>query len=132
MNVCVSSAVFKDKNLHLRLSPDHPFRSVSARPPVRSSPRTLKASSDKDPKDVKVAIIHEDGPYGSRRRGGQRGDAVKTLGIQVVHKEGYSATATDLSRLVTKLRRTQPDIILHAGYNPDITPVLASGARGRA
>jgi branched-chain amino acid transport system substrate-binding protein len=48
----------------------------------------------------------------------------KELGIQVVHKEGYAATSTDLSALVTKLRRAQADIILHTGYNPDITLFL--------
>ena len=36
-------------------------------------------------------------------------------------KEGYTATAPDLSSLVTKLRRARPDVILHTGYNPDIT-----------
>jgi branched-chain amino acid transport system substrate-binding protein len=41
--------------------------------------------------------------------------------MQVVLKEGYSATAPDLSSLVTKLRRAQPDAILHTSYNPDIT-----------
>ena len=44
--------------------------------------------------------------------------------MQIVHKEGYSATSTDLSALVTKLRRAQPDVILHTGYNPDITLFL--------
>jgi branched-chain amino acid transport system substrate-binding protein len=39
----------------------------------------------------------------------------------VVLKEGYSATAPDLSSLITKLRRARPDVILHTGYNPDIT-----------
>ena len=48
----------------------------------------------------------------------------KELGMQIVHKEGYSATATDLSALVTKLRRAQADVILHTGYNPDITLFL--------
>ena len=44
--------------------------------------------------------------------------------MQIVHKEGYAATATDLSALVTKLRRAQADVILHTGYNPDITLFL--------
>src|SRR5262249_59124343 len=30
----------------------------------------------------------------------------------------------DLSSLVTKLRRAKPDIVLHTGYNPDITLFL--------
>src|SRR3546814_20542138 len=44
--------------------------------------------------------------------------------MNVVLKEGYSATAPDLSSLVTKLRRARPDVILHTGYNPDITLFL--------
>ena len=44
--------------------------------------------------------------------------------MQVVLKEGYSATAPDLSSLVTKLRRARADVILHTGYNPDITLFL--------
>ena len=39
-------------------------------------------------------------------------------------KEGYSASAPDLSALVTKLKRAKADVILHAGYNPDITLFL--------
>ena len=44
--------------------------------------------------------------------------------MKLVIKEGYSATSPDLSALVTKLRRAQPDVILHTGYNPDITLFL--------
>jgi branched-chain amino acid transport system substrate-binding protein len=44
-----------------------------------------------------------------------------------VLKEGYSATAPDLSSLVTKLKRARPDVILHTGYNPDITLLLRQG-----
>ena len=39
-------------------------------------------------------------------------------------KEGYAATAPDLSALVTKLKRARPDVIFHTGYNPDITLLL--------
>ena len=39
-------------------------------------------------------------------------------------QEGYSATAPDLSSLVTKLKRAGADVISHAGYNPDITLFL--------
>ena len=74
-------------------------------------------------KDLKVAIINEDGPYGVGVAMGNESKC-KELGMQIVHKEAYSATATDLSALVTKLRRAQPDVILHTGYNPDITLFL--------
>src|SRR5215510_16307236 len=122
MNVCVSSAVFKDKNL-----------TYAFRPTIHSDQygdatcsfiaENAKQKLGKEPKDVKVAIIHEDGPYGVGV-GVASEERCKGLGIQVVHKEGYSATATDLSALVTKLRRAQPDVIVHAGYNPDITLFL--------
>src|SRR2546423_15388984 len=39
-------------------------------------------------------------------------------------REGYSASAPDLSVLVTKLKRAKVDVISHAGYNPDITLLL--------
>ena len=47
-----------------------------------------------------------------------------TVGMKIVHKEGYSATSADLSSLVTKLKRAHPDVILHTGYNPDISLFL--------
>jgi len=82
-----------------------------------------KAKLGLEPKDVKVAIIHEDGPYGVGCA--EAGEATsKKLGMEVVLKEAYSASAPDLSSLVTKLRRAKAEAILHAGYNPDITLFL--------
>lgn len=75
------------------------------------------------PKDLKVAIINEDGPYGTGMAKANE-QAASKLGLQIVHKEAYSATAPDLSSLVTKLQRAQPDVLLHTGYNPDITLFL--------
>src|SRR5476649_2642355 len=74
----------------------------------------------KEPKDLRVAIIHEDGAYGVDVAKGNVAGA-KKAGFNIVLKEGYSATAPDLSALVTKLKRAQPDVIFHTGYNPDIT-----------
>ena len=50
--------------------------------------------------------------------------------LQVVLKEGYSASAPDLSVLVTKLKRANVDVISHAGYNPDITLFLRQAREG--
>ena len=124
-NVCVASSVFKGRNLK------YVFRGQ-----VHSDQFGL-ASTDfvayyaksrlgKDPKDVRVAIIHEDGPYGS---GCALGNEVgsKAHGMKIVLKEGYAATAPDLSSLVTKLKRARPDVIFHTGYNPDITLLLRQG-----
>jgi branched-chain amino acid transport system substrate-binding protein len=79
-----------------------------------------KAQLGKDPKDVRLAIIHEDGAYGvDVAKGNEEG--AKKAGMNVVLDEGYSVTAPDLSSLITKLKRARPDVILHTGYNPDIS-----------
>jgi branched-chain amino acid transport system substrate-binding protein len=121
-NVCVASAVFKDKNLQYVFRPQvhsDQFGEASCSFIAENAQAKLK----KDAQAVKVAIIHEDGPYGVGVAMGNEAKC-KELGIQIVHKEGYAATSPDLSALVTKLRRAQPDIILHTGYNPDITLFL--------
>jgi len=85
--------------------------------------QNAKAKLGKEPKDLRVAIIHEDGAYGvDVSKGNEEG--AKKAGFNVVLKEGYSATAPDLSPLVTKLKRGRPDVIFHTGYNPDITLFL--------
>jgi branched-chain amino acid transport system substrate-binding protein len=120
--VCTSSAVFKDKGLEYVFRPQVHTDQFGAAScsflAERSEPKLgLK------PKDLKVAIIYEDGPYGAGVAAGNE-TTCKELGMQIVLKEGYAASAPDLSSLVTKLRRARPDVILHTGYNPDITLFL--------
>jgi branched-chain amino acid transport system substrate-binding protein len=118
-NVCTASTVFKGKNLRYVFRPQvhtDQFGEASCSFLNEHAQSKLK----KAPKDIKVAIIYEDGPYGSGVAAGNE-TVCKKFGMQVVLKEGYSATAPDLSSLVTKLRRARADVILHTGYNPDIT-----------
>ena len=122
ITTCVASSVFKDKNL------THVFRAqVHSDQYGWASCSFLNEYSQKKlgiaPKDLKVAIIHEDGPYGSGVAASNKEYCGKD-GMQIVLEEGYSATTPDLSSLVTKLRRARPDVILHTGYNPDITLFL--------
>jgi branched-chain amino acid transport system substrate-binding protein len=121
-NVCVASSVFKDKNLK------YVFRAQVHSDQFGEASCTFlkeqaKAKLGKEPKDLRVAIIHEDGPYGVGVASGNE-SACKAYGMQVVLKEGYAATAPDLSPMITKLKRARPDVILHTGYNPDITLFL--------
>ena len=121
-NVCVASAVLKGKNLQ------YVFRAQVHSDQFGEASCTFlneqaKARLGKDAKDLKVAVIYEDGPYGSGVASGND-SACKAYGMQVVLKEGYAATSPDLSPLVTKLKRARPDVILHTGYNPDITLFL--------
>jgi branched-chain amino acid transport system substrate-binding protein len=89
----------------------------------------------KAPKDLRVAIIHEDGPYGTGVAAANEAEA-KKQGMQVVLKEGFSIQAPDLSSLVTKLRAARPDVLFHTGYAPDIAlflrQVKEQGLRVRA
>ncbi|MEK6210216.1 MAG: ABC transporter substrate-binding protein [Pseudomonadota bacterium] len=118
-NVCTASAVFKGKNLRYVFRPQvHTDQFGVASCSLLNE--TAKTRFNKDPKDLKVAIIYEDGPYGAGVAAGNE-ETCKKFGMQIVLKEGYSSTAPDLSSLVTKLRRARADVILHTGYNPDIT-----------
>jgi branched-chain amino acid transport system substrate-binding protein len=122
LGVPSSTAVLKDKNFQ------YVFRCLPHSDQFGElSPKFLAEMSKKmmgiEPKDLKVAIIYEDGPYGTGvAAGNERG--VIAQGLKLVLKEGYAATTPDLSALVTKLRRAEPDVILHTGYNPDITLFL--------
>jgi branched-chain amino acid transport system substrate-binding protein len=118
-NVCTASSVFKGKNLRYVFRPQVHTDQFGAASCSLLNERA-KTRLNKDPKDVKVAIVYEDGPYGSGVAAANE-EVCKKFGMQIVLKEGYSATAPDLSSLVTKLRRARADVILHTGYNPDIT-----------
>jgi ABC-type branched-subunit amino acid transport system substrate-binding protein len=122
ITTCISSAVLENRNLQ------HVFR------PQPSGRQFGLLSTDfiaqharekfgKEPKDLRVAIIHEDGAYGvDVGRGNEAG--AKKAGFDIVLNEGYAATSPDLSALVTKLKRARPDVVFHTGYNPDITLLL--------
>lgn len=128
INSAIATAVLKDK--HFR----HVFR-----PTVHSDQygegsimflaehceRTTRIA----PNAFKIGIIYEDGPYGVGVATALEANA-RRVGMPIVLKEGYSATAPDLSTLVTKLRRERPDAILQVGYNPDITLFLRQAKSG--
>src|SRR5919198_1718325 len=122
ITTCISSAVLDNRNLKyvFRAQPSgRQFGLMSMDFIARNAKEKLK----KDPKDLKVAIIHEDGAYGiDVSKGNEEG--ARTAGFNVVLKEGYSATTPDLSSLVIKLKRARPDVLFHTGYNPDIALFL--------
>jgi branched-chain amino acid transport system substrate-binding protein len=122
ITTAVSTAVFKDKNLqYVFRAQIHSDQYGQAFAGFVSE--HAKAKLGMEPKDVKVALIHEDGPYGVGVAAADEAYA-KQAGLQVVLKEGYSAAVPDLSALVTKIKRSGADVISHAGYNPDITLFL--------
>src|ERR1700681_96287 len=122
ITTAVSTAVFKDKNLQ------YVFRAQIHSDQYGQAfagfiAEHAKGKLGMEPKDVKVALIHEDGPYGVGVAAADEAYS-KQGGVQSVLKEGYAASAPDLSTLVTKIKRAGADVISHAGYNPDITLFL--------
>ena len=122
ITTAVATSVFRDRNL------TYTFRAQIHSDQYGQASASFLAENAKarlgaEPKDIKIAVIHEDGPYGVGV--GEAGERfAKEKGFDVVMREGYSASAPDLSSLVTKLKRAQADVILHTGYNPDITLFL--------
>ena len=122
ITTAVATAVFKDKNLHYVFRAQiHSDQYGQAFASFLSE--HAKAKLGIEPKDVKIALIHEDGPYGVGVAAADENYS-KQAGLQIVLKEGYSASAPDLSTLVTKIKRSGADVISHAGYNPDISLFL--------
>src|SRR5438105_15571463 len=111
ITTCISSAVLENRHLKyvFRAQPSgRQFGLMS----TDFLAQNAKTKLGKDPKDLRVAIIHEDGPYGvDVSKGNEEG--ARKAGFNIVLKEGYSATAPDLSALVTKLKRGRPDVIFH-------------------
>ena len=122
ITTCISSAVLENRHLKYVFRPQPSGRQFGLMS-TDFLAQNAKSKLGKEPKDLRVAIIHEDGAYGvDVSRGNEEG--AKKAGFNVVLKEGYSATAPDLSALVTKLKRARPDVLFHTGYNPDITLFL--------
>ena len=122
ITTAISSKVFDGRNLQYTFRPQptgDQFGALSVQYINDYSPEKFK----KPAKELRLAIIHEDGAYGTDVALGSELKA-KELGLNLVLKEGYSISAPDLSALVTKLRSVRPDVLFHTGYNPDIALFL--------
>src|SRR6266568_629452 len=98
ITTAIATSVFKDKNLqYVFRGQIHSDQYGEAF--VSFIGENAKAKLGTEPKDVKIAIIHEDGPYGVGVAEGTERFG-KDKGLQIVMREGYSATAPDLSSLV--------------------------------
>lgn len=69
-------------------------------------------------KDLKVAIIHEESSYGASVAAGAEAK-IEEMGMDLVAKESYNSTITDMSALVLKLKEAQPDVLFSVNYIND-------------
>src|SRR5436189_742330 len=122
ITTAIADAVLKDRNLQYTFRPQ-PNGGLFGENSVQYVAHYAQEKLKKAPRDVRVAIIYEDGPYGTGVAAANEAEA-KKQGMQVVLKEGFSIQAPDLSSLVTKLRANRPDVLFHTGYNPDIALFL--------
>lgn len=73
-----------------------------------------------EPKQLKIAIIHEDALYGTTIAGFQK-QLAQAQGLNVVEVLPYSAKAVDLSSLILRLKGAQADVVLQTSYQNDTT-----------
>ena len=78
----------------------------------------VKEVLGKDISELKVAIIHEDGSYGTAVGQGNNARA-QEAGMNVVVYEPYSSSTLDLSSVIMKLIAADPDVLLLTGYVND-------------
>jgi branched-chain amino acid transport system substrate-binding protein len=122
ITTAIADGVLKDRNLQYTFRPQ-PNGGLFGAYSVQYIAAYTQERFKKSPKDLRVAIIYEDGPYGTGVAAANEAEA-KKQGMQVVLKEGFSIQAPDLSSLVTKLRAARPDVLFHTGYAPDIALFL--------
>jgi branched-chain amino acid transport system substrate-binding protein len=67
---------------------------------------------------LKVAVINEDSQWGTEI-GAYAAQFVKAAGLQLVTHDAYSGKAIDLSSLVLKLKKLDPEVVIAASYTPD-------------
>ncbi|MSP01080.1 MAG: ABC transporter ATP-binding protein [Acetobacteraceae bacterium] len=128
ITTCIAAPVLEGRNMKYVFRPQ-PFGRQWGVSSTAMVAHYSKAQLGKDPKDVRIAIVHEDGAYGTDVAKGTA-EGAKTVSLEVVLHEGYSATAPDLSSMITKLKRARPDVLFHTGYNPDITLMLRQAREG--
>jgi len=85
--------------------------------------QNAKSKLGREPKDLRVAIIHEDGAYGvdvsrGNEEGAQEGRLQHRAEGRIFRDGPGSIGAGD------QAQARPPDVIFHTGYNPDITLFL--------
>ena len=122
ITTAIADAVVKDRNLQYVFRPTT-NSGLFGEGSVKYIASHAQSKLKKPVKELRAAVIYEDGPYGSGVASSNESE-IKQQGMQLVLKEGYSVSAPDLSSLVTKLRAGRPDVIFHTGYAPDIALFL--------
>jgi branched-chain amino acid transport system substrate-binding protein len=79
----------------------------------------LAKKLQKDPKDLKVAVVYEDSLHGTTISAAFVKKAM-TYGLKVPVIESYNVKAVDLSSLIVKLKESNPDVLFGVHYFNDL------------
>lgn len=90
---------------------------------VRAIVEMVAPAIGKQPRDLTVWIEHEDSIYGKSIGEAQK-KALEERGVKVAGQGAHNFRATDLTDVVLRARRANPDVWLHTGYVPDINLML--------
>ena len=67
----------------------------------------------------KIALVHEDGLFGTGSADAENRVAAKMGGYDIVTNVAYSATTTDVSAEVQKIKSAAPDVVMITSFLPD-------------
>ncbi len=73
-----------------------------------------------EPAGIGIAILHEEGLYGQTVAGFQEAE-LKARNLRQVEKLAYPPRAADLGAMVQRLRGAGAQVVLHTGFQNDIT-----------
>ena len=82
------------------------------------SKEIIAAKLGKQPKDLKLLVVHEDSDYGTSV-GSAAEKKAKDLGFNVLDRLPYKASSTDLAPLILRMKATSPDIVIASSYAND-------------
>ncbi len=116
--IAISDQVLKDRHLAYTFRVQ-PMGSQWGQSTVNLLKDNLNKFGVKSPAELRVAVLHEDGPYGTSVATANVSKS-KEYGMNLVMNEAYSHKTNDLSSLILKLKSAKPDVILHTGYFPDV------------
>ena len=85
---------------------------------VNALHETIAPGMGLNPKDIKIGIIHEDGPYGTDVAATEKKRA-QELGYTVAEVLPYSAKTVDLSSLILRLKGAKVNVVLQTAYQND-------------
>ncbi|MCP4386192.1 MAG: amino acid ABC transporter substrate-binding protein [Hyphomicrobiales bacterium] len=115
---CTASGILRDKNYRYVFRP-HIDSASHAEMACRYLGDVVAPALDVEPAALKLAVVHEDGAYGS----GLAEDtevACEALGIPIALMDLFPTGLQDHGPIVERIAADEIDVVIHAAYYPDV------------